>query len=74
MKFGCINICWNRRFSWLILNFSSNMIKILKTFKQFFHFYIYFTKNFVNPVYNEEIKSYDLHTVYYFSPHKINHI
>jgi hypothetical protein len=36
---------------------------ILFTFKPFFQFYIYFTKNIMNPVYNEEFESYDLHTI-----------
>ena len=37
--------------------------KNLKTAYRFFIFHIYFIKNMNHLVYNDEIKSYDLHTI-----------
>ena len=49
---------------------SESLSKIFTSIKfekltSYFHFVIYFTKNMNQLVYNEEIKSYDLHTIYF---------
>jgi hypothetical protein len=42
---------------------NENTMIVFQILTSYFHFVIYFTKNMNQVVYNEEIKSHDLHTI-----------